>query len=182
MTHAGQAGRWSREEFLRAWEAGQFEHRVELIDGEVWPVSIGRWHGPTTIEVSAALRDPSVVVTTETLPSGDSLPDPDCWVRRRGAVPTGQAGDRIDTWAPVDVLLVVEVSKETVIRDLHVKSRLYGNAGWPVYWVVTQKLIYEHTEPHEQGYRTRVEYPPGSKIPVRYTNTELSVDDLIASK
>jgi Uma2 family endonuclease len=119
MTHASHTRRWSRDEFLRAWEAGEFEHRVELIDGEVWPVSIGRWHGPTTVEVASALRHPSVVVTTETLPSGESLPDPDCWVRRRGDAAT--------------------------CRPVH-----------------------------------RACTTPGDKIPLRYANTELSVDDLIA--
>src|SRR5215475_11877083 len=175
MSHPRQDRRWSGDEFLRAWEAGEFEHRVELIDGEVWPVSIGRWHGPTTSEVIAALRHPSVVVTNETLVSGESYPDPDCWVRRRGAAPTGSAGMHIAIWNPADVLLVVEVSQESVMRDLQIKSRLYGKAGWPIYWVVTQKVIYEHTEPYEQGYRKRAEYLPGTKIPVRYANTELVV-------
>ena len=35
--------RWSVSEFLRAWEAGAFDNRVELINGEVWPVVIGDW-------------------------------------------------------------------------------------------------------------------------------------------
>ena len=40
--------RWSVSEFLRAWEAGAFDHRVELVEGEVWPVVNGDWHGKTT--------------------------------------------------------------------------------------------------------------------------------------
>jgi hypothetical protein len=180
MTHASHTRRWSRDEFLRAWEAGEFEHRVELIDGEVWPVSIGYWHGATVFEVGAALRHPSVRVVGATLPSGRSLPDPDCWVHRAGAEPLAALGTRLPEWAPSDVLLVVEVSDETISQDLTVKSRLYGKSGWSVYWVVTRKVIYEHTEPHDQGYRTRTEYHPGDKIPLRYANTELSVDDLIA--
>jgi Uma2 family endonuclease len=43
------------------------------------------------------------------------------------------------------VLLVVEVADETLIQDLNVKAKLYGQAGYPVYWVVTQEAIYEHT-------------------------------------
>src|SRR5262245_17503833 len=180
MTHAGHARHWSRDEFLRAWEAGEFEHRVELIDGEVWPVSIGVWHGDTVGEVMGALRCPGVRVTGATLPSGDSLPDPDCWVRRADAAPIAARGSRLAEWNPTDVLLVVEVSDDTVMQDLTIKARLYGKAGWPVYWVVTQKVIYEHTQPYDRGYRERAEFRSGDKVPVRYANTELSVDDLIA--
>ncbi|MBO0869558.1 MAG: Uma2 family endonuclease, partial [Micromonosporaceae bacterium] len=119
-------------------------------------------------------------VTGATLPSGDSLPDPDCWVRRSDATPIAQLGLRIAEWDPADVLLVVEVSDETIMQDLHIKSRIYGKAGWPVYWVVTQKVIYEHTEPHEQGYGSRIEYLPGEKVPLRYADIQLPVDQLIA--
>lgn len=72
--------RWSISEFARAWEAGVFDHRVELIDGEVWPVVSGGWHGKTVGRVIALISHQGVEVTTATLPSGDSLPDPDCWV------------------------------------------------------------------------------------------------------
>jgi Uma2 family endonuclease len=80
------------------------------------------------------------------------------------------------------VLLVVEVADETLIQDLNVKAKLYGQAGYPVYWVVTQEAIYEHTGPMSTGYRTRVEYLHGERIPVPYTATDLAVDDLIASR
>ena len=54
-----------------------------------------------------------------------------------------------------DVLLVIEVSDDTPRQDLSVKTRLYGRAGYPVYCVVAQDAIYEHTEPTSSGYRTR---------------------------
>ena len=60
-------------------------------------------------------------------------------------------------WGPVDVLLVVEVSDETAIQDLNVKTRVYGATG----------------------YRTRVEYRIGERIPVRYAGAELPVEDLL---
>jgi hypothetical protein len=60
-----------------------------------------------------------VRVTTATLPTGGSLPDPDCWVRRVDADPT--------------------------------------------------------------GYRSRVEYRPGERLPVPYAGTDLAVDDLIVA-
>lgn len=165
---------------MRAWEAGAFDHRVELIEGEVWPVVIGSWHGDTVGQLTAVLPRSGVRVTTATLPTGESLPDPDCWVRRAEAAPIGTVGSRLTVWDPSDVLLVVEVSDDTVLHDLNVKTRLYGQAGYPVYWVVTQDVIYEHTVPTPRGYRTRVEYRPGERIPVGYAGTDLAVDDVIA--
>jgi hypothetical protein len=63
--------RWTLEEYLPVWETGAISNRIELLDGEVWDVSVGRWHGRTT-----------------------------------------------KRWAADDVLLVVEVSGETVQYDL----------------------------------------------------------------
>lgn len=79
------------------------------------------------------------------------------------------------------MLLVVEVSDDTTIHDLNVKARLYGKAGYPVYWVVTQEAIYEHTGPIPTGYRVRVEYRCGERISVPYTDTDLAIDDLLGS-
>ena len=179
MTSTVPNYRWSVSEFLRAWEAGAFDHRVELIEGEVWPVVIGDWHGTRVFDVAAMLRHPGVQVTGSTLPSSDSLPDPDCWVRRADASSSGKLGHRLSTWSPDDVLLVVEVSDETMMADLTVKAKIYGTAGWPVYWVVTPEAVYEHIKPQPGGYGTRNEYRRGQRVPLRYADTDLAVDDLL---
>ena len=77
MTQSVETYRWSPSEFLRAWEAGAFDHRVELIEGEVWPVVIGPWHGKTNVRLMRMLPEVGVEITMATLPSGESLPDPD---------------------------------------------------------------------------------------------------------
>lgn len=180
MAQTDLSSRWSRDEFIRAWEAGTFERRVELVNGEVWPVVIGDWHGETVVLVSSALPKAGVTVTSATLPAGFSLPDPDCWVRRAGAEPLEMIGSQLHAWNPADVLLVVEVADETKPQDLGVKATLYGQAGFAVYWVATQDVIYEHSEPTAAGYRKRVEYRAGERIPITYAGTDLAVDDLIA--
>ena len=181
MTRPVLAYRWSQSEFVRAWEAGAFDHRVELVEGEIWPVVIGSWHGDTVGQLVALLPRSGVRVTTSTLPTGESLPDPDCWVRQAEAEPIGTVGSRVSIWDATDVLLVVEVADETTIQDLNVKTRLYGQAGYSVYWVVTREAVYEHTGPMSTGYRTRVEYRRGERIPVRYAGVDLAIDDLIVS-
>jgi len=181
MTRSALAYHWSQNEFMRAWEAGVFDHRVELVEGEIWPVVIGSRHGDTVGQLMALLPRSGAKLTTSTLPTGESLPDPDCWVRRAGADPIGTVGSRLSVWDADDVLLVVEVSDDTMIHDLNVKAKLYGKAGYPVYWVVTQEAVYEHTRPIPTGYRVRVEYRRGEHIPVLYTDTTLAIDDLLAS-
>jgi Putative restriction endonuclease len=172
--------RWSVSEFLRAWEAGAFDHRVELIEGEVWPVVIGDWHGEMVFRVARCLPTEGVLITSSTLPSGNSLPDPDCWVRRQKAQPAGELGTRgLSLWRPADVLLVVEISDDTVVADLNIKARIYGSAGYLVYWVVTADVIFEHTEPTPAGYRVRREYRRGDQLPVPYAGTEIAVDELL---
>ncbi|WP_067471335.1 Uma2 family endonuclease [Nocardia amamiensis] len=182
MTEASIAYRWTRSEFLRAWEAEAFDHRVELIEGEVWPVVIGDWHGFTVGRIIARLPRVDVEVTTAALPTGDSLPAPDCWALRSGAEPVDTVGTELSAWTASDVLLVVEVSDEAMAQDLGRKAVLYGRAGYPVYWVVTTDAIHEYTEPTSQGYRTRTSYWPGDRIPVHYAGTELAVEELLSSR
>jgi Uma2 family endonuclease len=181
MSQATLPYHFTRDGFIRAWEAGAFgDQRVEFVDGEIWPVVIGRWHARTVSRIMRALPGTGGEITCETLSSGDSLPDPDCWVAAADAEPVGKVGSKVAIWRPEDVLLVVEVSDDTVMADLTTKAALYGKAGYQAYWVVTKDVIYEHTEPTKAGYRVRVEYRPGDRIPVKYADTDLAVDDLIA--
>lgn len=182
MTASVANYRWSADEFLRAWEADAFDARVELVEGEVWPVVIGDWHGEAVGNVVGLLRQLGVRVTASTLPSGRSLPDPDCWARRPGATPAGSVGRKLSTWSPADVLLVVEVSEETLMADLTTKARIYGSAGWPVYWVVSPEAVYVHSEPNGEGYSLRRELRSGDRVPVPFADAEIAVDDLITAE
>jgi hypothetical protein len=179
MSVAPLSYRWSPSEFIRAWEAGAFDRRVELVEGEVWPVVIGSWHGRTQMRLATALPRAGAELTSATLPSGDSLPDPDCWVLRAGAKPIGTVGARVEVWDAADVLLVVEVSDDSMLADLNTKAKVYGQSGYPVYWVVTRDAVYEHTSPSPEGYRTRTEYRRGERVPVAYAGTDLGVTDLV---
>lgn len=179
MSNAEITRRWSPQAFLKAWDDGEFEGRVELVGGEVIPVVIGDWHGEQTFRVARLLPDDGVAITQATLPVGESLPDPDCWVRRADAEPSGMIGHRLKCWHPSDVLLVIEVSEETVAFDLTVKARLYASLGHPEYWAITRTCIHRHTDPRPNGYRTRTELHPGDQLPVPYGNSQLAVADVL---
>jgi Putative restriction endonuclease len=181
MAVASTPYRWRLSEYLRAWEAGVFEGRTELLDGEVWPVPIGTWHGDTAARVLRALPNGEYLVSTASLPTAESLPDPDCWVRRASAQPVAQLSERISSWAATDVLLIVEIADETLDQDLGPKATLYAQAGYPCYWAVTRHGIYTHTDPTPAGYRTRVLRSPADQVPVPYTDRHLAVAELIGS-
>lgn len=108
---------WTQEQFIDAWEAGVFagHKRVQMIEGEVWELGpMHLWHGAATSTVNALLRQPGVkVYSAATLPTSNSVPDPDVWVLREGAKPTGDVRG-YETWQPEDVLLVVEVADSTL--------------------------------------------------------------------
>ena len=177
-----QHHRWSTEGFLRAWEAGAFDDaRVEMVDGEVWPVSIGDWHGDVTMGVGRALPNGSVKVTSQSLVLATSVVDPDVWVRPSGSRPRSMASRRMAVWDPADVLLVVEVGDETLAADLTVKARLYAAAGFAVYWVVGRDAVHEHTGPTPFGYRTVRQHWPGDRLAVPYTDQVLDVAALIGT-
>lgn len=174
---------WRLGEFLAAWEAGAFDGRAELVDGEVWAVPIGDWHGDTAARVLRALPNDRFQVTTSSLPAGDSLPDPDCWVRRADATPHARLSSRLLRWLPTDVLLVVEVSDETVEHDLGEKALLYARASFARYWAVTRDGVYDHSDPGTAGYQRRLLYPPGAHIPVPYgDDISLPVDALLDAR
>ena len=173
--------RWTLDDFLRAWEAGAVGKWVELLDGEVWDVVMGPWHGEVTANVCRALPNKRFMITMGSLPAESSLPLPDCTVLRRGAEPVEQLSPRMVRWAASDVLLVVEVADETIEYDLGRKAAMYARAGFEHYWTVTHDGVHVHSSPGGSGYGSRILYAPGTEIAVPYVEgVTLDVTDLIA--
>ena len=164
--------RWDEESFILAWEAGVFRDvRVELVEGEVWPVSIGLWHGAVTGNIVRALPDGDWRITTASLPASGSIADPDVWVHRWGAQPIARLGatGRLARWSPSDVALVVEVADSSLTADLETKARVYGRSGYATYWVVHRGGVEVLTDPFEGGYRERRSVLPGNTVEVPYS-------------
>lgn len=177
-----QHHRWSAQGFLRAWEVDAFDDaRVEMVDGALWSVSVGAWHGRTAMRVARALPGDSVTLTCQSLVLATSVVDPDVWVRPLGAQPRSMASRRMAVWDPADVLLVVEVSDETLTADLTVKAPLYAAAGFATYRVVGRDAVHEHTDPTPFGYRTVRQHWPGDRLPVPYADQSLDVAALIGA-
>ncbi len=173
---------WDEAAFVLAWEAGVFgEARVELVRGEVWPVTIGAWHGVVAANVAHLLRHPGWTVSLATLPAGDSLPDPDAWLVRRGAVPLARLGGtgRLARWNPADVALVVEVADTSLVADTQVKAAVYGAAAYATYWVVHRGGVEVFSEPFEGGYRRREHVAVDGVVTVPGSGVTLAVAELL---
>ncbi|MGQ0630779.1 MAG: Uma2 family endonuclease [Sporichthyaceae bacterium] len=185
MSTAPEIWTWDEESFIRAWEAGVFANRrVELVQGEVWPVVIGPWHGLVAANLARLLWVEGWQTTSAALPSGGSLPDPDVWVLRRGSPPVAVLGTtkRLNRPNPADVALVVEVADSSFAADVHIKSRIYAAGYYPQYWVVHRGGIEVFTDPGEAGYRTRTSVPAGGRITLPYAAVELSVADILDAR
>lgn len=98
------------------------------------------------------------------------------------AAPVEQLSPGMQRWAAEDVLLVVQVSDETLQYDLGRKAEMYAEAGFRVYWVVTQDGVHVHSEPTPTGYVSRVLHRPGQHVPVPYADSiTLDVSRLIGA-
>lgn len=184
MSVAVERHHWSLDQFVRAWEAGVFDdERVELVEGEVLAVSIGPWHGVVTARVTRRVPEPAgFVVTTQSLATAGSLPDPDVWVRRTAPEPVARLGRRLWDWPAASVALVVEVADETADYDLGTKARLYARGGYERYWVVTPEGVHVLTGPHEFGYGQVVLHGPGERVAWGYVEGDVAVEELLAPR
>ena len=173
------AYRWDVAAFLRAQEAGAFgDARVQLVDGEVWEVGEGLWHGRTAVLLALAL-DSSGFAVTSTLVSTASLPVPDLWLLRHGTTPVERLSPRINRFAPDDVLLVAEVGDESRHADLTTKAALYARTGDARYGVVARDGVHEHSDPSDDGCRTVRLHRRGGSVDLPDGGTA-AVDDLLA--
>ncbi len=183
--------RWSVEEYNKMAEAGVIgpDERVELIDGEVVPLSPhDRKHSN-----SVALANNLLVKTYGAthlvrvglpIQVGDfSEPEPDFALVR----PEQQDEARRH---PTCADLVIEVSHTSLAYDRVKKTSLYASAGIPEYWIVNlvDRCLERHLEPQADktspfgaSFKRREVLGEGESItPVAIDGPPLQVSDLIA--
>lgn len=146
----GPGVRFTVGQFYRMYKAGIFteEDRNELLAGQIvakGPISPAHASCVWTVSryLEKRLAGAYMAFTTGPLPIPQlySEPEPDVVV----------VAYRQDAWAhrhpePSDLLLVVEVSDETLRRDRTTKARIYAAAGIREYWIVN--LVNRQLERH----------------------------------
>ena len=168
------------EEMIRrgAFEPRE-EHHVELIYGEITPMSpIGLLHDDVVdllMEWSfASLPQDAVRVRCQGslgIPALDSLPQPDLlWLHRRS-----YSNMRPD---PTRVFLLIEVSDSSLDKDRGVKARLYAEAGIADYWVVNlrDRCVEVRRDPQGGVYRSVETFGTGQEVrPLAFPDAVLPV-------
>jgi len=170
--------RFTVSEYEQLGDAGILdpEERVELLDGLVVPMSpAGSYHAAMVDRISRAFHreDKHLIVRTQgpIQLSVMSQPEPDVSILR----------PRDDFYAeshpgPRDVLLAIEVSDTTFIKDRYVKSVLYAEAGIEEYWIVdlASDRIIVLRGPARSGYRDVSEFDVGIVLaPALLSNTRV---------
>jgi len=158
------------------------EHRVELIYGEISPMSP---IGPIHDWIVDLLAEWSIL----TLPQGaarvrvqgsfgirefDSAPQPDlAWLRRKDYTR--------ERPRPEDVLLVIEVADSSLPKDRGLKAELYAKAGITDYWIVNLpgRCVEVRREPRDSKYRQLEIFGIGQEVvPLAFPEITLSISDL----
>lgn len=155
------------------------EHHVELIYGEITPMSpTGPPHHDTVDELTEwsfeALPPKTVRVSVQGpigIPALDSEPEPDIvWVRRQSY--------RVQHPRPADVLLVIEVSDSSLPKDRGLKARLYAEAGITGYWIVNipDRCVEVRRDPRGDAYHSVAVFTIGDEVhPLAFPDIALPV-------
>jgi Uma2 family endonuclease len=172
--------RFTRAEYKRMAEAGVFEaRRVELLDGEVIAMTPqGSAHASAVARIVRTLTGAfgeraSIRPQLPLVLDDASEPEPDVVVCRPDP---RDYSDRHP--GPSDVLLVVEVSDNSLAYDRGPKAAAYARSGIPVLWIVNvaerSLETFQEPEPGLASYRRRgrhdeseiVALPEAASIPV----------------
>jgi Uma2 family endonuclease len=153
-----------RDEYDQLVLAGAFEdERIELLDGALVATSPEGTEHAWIIQLLNRLLArglPQHLALRVAAPwaAGDrSEPEPDIAV-----IPAGDY--RRDH--PGEAVLVIEVSRSSLVKDLGLKARIYAAAGVPEYWVidVESSAVHRHTEPSPEGYRSVERHDAGATL------------------
>ncbi|MEM8722383.1 MAG: Uma2 family endonuclease [Cyanobacteria bacterium P01_G01_bin.39] len=174
--------KWSVEDYHHMIESGLLvDKSVELLEGAIVEMSPeGVPHSYTQQSVSDYLREllkgQAYVRDAHPITLDNSEPEPDIAVVQ---LPH-------DIYAlhhpyPENIYWLIEVSKETLIKDLSQKTITYARNGIAEYWVIdlkNNKLIV-HTQPQDNSYAQIVEYKAGTVSPLAFPQIAIALDRLL---
>jgi Uma2 family endonuclease len=174
------------DEYHRMMAEGAFDgpgtHRVELIRGEIVPVSpisplhndvvdrLNEWsicslpRGAATVRIQGSIG----------LPALESEPEPDVvWLKRR------KYAKRL----PVskDVLLLIEVADTSLVKDRELKGPAYAEAAIAEYWIVNlvDSSIEVYREPKASRYSNQRIYTLRQQVePLAFPSLSLRIASL----
>ena len=176
---------FTREDFSKMYDAGILteDERVELIDGEVIPMTNpGRRHVACSLRANSLLterlgRRAIVSVQNPFVLDDYNEPKPDVVILE----------PREDFYASADVsiefaLLVIEISDTTLAKDRKRKLPIYARCGVVEFWIEDLKhnVLLVFRDPFDNGYKTCLTLHPGETVtPQAFPDVHLQVKDLL---
>jgi Uma2 family endonuclease len=174
--------KWSIEEWHDLVNSGVLAgKRVELLEGEIIEMSPeGIPHSYTQQSVSDYLREilqgKAYIRNAHPITLDNSEPEPDIAI-----VCLPHTIYARHHPYPEDIYWLIEVSSESLTKDLQQKTITYARNGIPEYWVIdlkNNKLIV-HTQPQASNYAQIVEYKAGTVSPLAFPQIAIVLDKLL---
>lgn len=176
--------KWTLADYHHMIEAGILvDRQVELINGEIVEMSPeGEPHAYISDEageyLTYLLGDRAKVRQSKpiTMPQSSSEPEPDIAIAQR----LGREYLEHHPY-PENIFWLIEYSRSSLRKDLEVKTKLYGSAGIPEYWVInlrTMELIVFRS-PNEAGYQSQQTITQGTIAPVAFPDLAVEVERLL---
>lgn len=177
--------KWTVEDYHKIIESGVLEGKsVELLQGEIVTMSPEKpIHSSRIDTVADYLRDlfrgKAKVREAHLVTLDNSEPEPDIAIVRPQA----------DNYAlrhpyPQDIYLLIEVSNNSLSKDLEQKSVVYAQNGIFEYWVIDlpHNTLWVFTQPEQNGYADKQEVVTGITNPIAFPNVNIEVGKLLLNK
>jgi Uma2 family endonuclease len=176
--------KWSVEDYHQIIESGILERKsVELLEGEIIAVSPEKpIHSSRIDTVANYLRDvlqkKAKVREAHPITLDNSEPEPDIALVR---FDNNNYSDRHPD--PQDIYWLVEVSNQTLTKDLEEKSVIYARNGIPEYWVIdlVNNKLWILTQPQANGYLNQREITTGNIQPLAFPEIDINVEKLLST-
>ena len=174
--------KWSIEEWHKLVNTGLLEGKsVEFLEGEIIEVSPeGIEHSYTNRSVVKYLmklfEQKAEIIQAQPITLDNSEPEPDITIAR-----LPESIYRNHHPYPQDIYWLIEISNQTLRKDLKQKIVTYARNGIPEYWVidlVNKKLII-HTQIQNESYSKVTEYATGTVVSLAFPNISISLDKLL---
>ena len=174
--------KWSIEEWHELVNSGVLEGKpVEFLEGEIIEVSPeGIEHSYTNDSVVKYLRKIlngiADVKESHPITLDNSEPEPDIAI-----VCLPETIYRNHHPYPQDVYWLVEISRQTLKKDLEQKIVTYARNGIPEYWVIdlVNKKLITHTQLQGNSYSQINEYKTGTVSTLAFPDVAIAIDKLI---
>ena len=174
--------KWTVKDYHQIIESGVLEDKsVELLDGEIITMSPEKPIHSSRIDTVAdylrdLLRGKAKIREAHPITLDDSEPEPDIAIVR----------PQVDNYAsrhpdPQDIHFLIEVSNNSLSKDLEEKSVIYAQNGIFEYWVIDLRYnkLWVFTQPKQNGYADKREVVTGNIHPVSFSSITVEVNKLL---